>query len=80
VKQLTQIERRKARIRCIKAKLFKDGGSACEPEAVANTPQEHHHIGIAQNRYEHIGTFLHKHAGDPAVQVCIINTHEFLTH
>ena len=71
VKQLTQIERRKARIRRIRARLAKDGDLGCEPEHLANTPQEHHHIGLAQNRYEHIGTFLRRHQGDPAIQVCI---------
>ena len=69
LKQLTQIERRQARIHCIKARIAKDGGSTYESEPVANTLQEHHHIGLAQNRYEHIGTFLRKHAGDPAIQV-----------
>jgi len=69
VKQLTQIERRKARIRRIRAKILEDGGYVCDPEEVASTPLEHHHIGLAQNRYEHIGTFLRKHTGDPAVQV-----------
>jgi hypothetical protein len=39
---------------------------------VGNTPQEHHHIGVSQNRFEHIGTFLRQHAGDPAVQVLSI--------
>ena len=32
------------------------------------TPLEHHHIGLSQNQHEHIGTFLRKNSGDPAVK------------
>lgn len=42
-------------------------------EIVGNTPQEHHHIGLSQNLHEHIGTFLRKHAGDPAIKVCAMH-------
>jgi hypothetical protein len=40
-------------------------------ETVGTTPHEHHHIGVSQNHYEHIGTFLQKHSGDPAISVRI---------
>jgi hypothetical protein len=40
-------------------------------EQVAKTSQEHHHIGVSQNHHEHIGTFLRRNAGDPAIKVSI---------
>jgi hypothetical protein len=64
IKQLTQIERRQARIRRIKQKCRQNRN-----ERVANTPEAHHHIGRSENQFEHIGTFLNAHAGDPAVKV-----------
>lgn len=80
VKQLTRIERRQARICRIRARIMQDRDSACESEQVPNTPQQHHHIGLGQNRWEHIGTFLCRHAGDPAVQVQVILVPMYLTH
>jgi hypothetical protein len=38
-------------------------------EPVPDTMEPHHHIGVSQNQYEHIGTFLRTHNGDPAVNV-----------
>jgi hypothetical protein len=67
VKQLAQIERRQARIRRIQARLHHN--KQTQREAVANTPHEHHHIGLSQNQHEHIGTFLRKNTSDPAVKV-----------
>jgi hypothetical protein len=67
VQQLAQIERREARLRRIKAKLVSPGQGW--GETVARTPQQHHHIGISQNQYQHIGTFLQRNSGDPAVKV-----------
>jgi hypothetical protein len=64
VKQLAQIERRQARIRRIRAR---DG--TFPRERVDMSPVAHHHIGISQNDYLHIGTFLRKNLGDPAVRV-----------
>jgi len=72
VKQLTQIERREARLRRIRirAKLSKTGqGSG---DLVARTPEEHYHIGVSEKSHLHIGTFLSKNAGDPAIQVWIM--------
>jgi hypothetical protein len=65
IKQLARIERREARLRRIRAKLSKDNTR----EAVGNTPHEHHHIGVSQNQFEHLGTFLRDHSGDPAIKV-----------
>ena len=65
--QLARIERREARLRRIRAKLASAGESQGEP--VERTPQEHHHIGVSQSHHEHIGSFLAKHTGDPAIKV-----------
>lgn len=70
VMQMTRIERREARLRRIRAKLFegkKHGNEAPVPQG----PEAHHHIGKSQNSYEHIGTFLRNNLGDPAIKVCI---------
>jgi hypothetical protein len=64
---MAQIERRQARIRRIRAKNFPDK----KPDAVANDPDVHHHIGKSQNNPEHIGFFVQKHSGDPAIKVCM---------
>jgi hypothetical protein len=63
VKQLARIERREARLRRIRSKLER------QSEIVAKTLQEHHHIGLSQDLYQHIGTFLQRNAGDPAIKV-----------
>ena len=66
--QLARMERREARLRRIRARL--SSNPQCD-EKVALSPHEHHHIGVSQNRYEHIGLFLKKTAGDPATKVSI---------
>jgi len=68
VKQMTQIERRQARIRRMKHKL---SSTSTRAEDVATHPDVHYHIGSSQNRYEHIGTFLRQTEGDPATKVGI---------
>ena len=65
VKQLTQIERRQTRIQRIKQKLSSQSG----PEDIAMTPDVHHHIGLSEKYFEHVGTFIRMHSGDPAVKV-----------
>jgi len=67
VKQIAQIERRQARLRRIRSRL--PVHVLKQRERVVKSPLEHHHIGRSQNNHEHIGTFLRKHTGDPAVQV-----------
>jgi hypothetical protein len=64
---MTQIERRQARIRRIRAKLQKVG--KITDEDVATSPETHHVIGVSQNFPENISLFLHKNRGDPAVKV-----------
>ena len=70
MKQLSQIERREARLRRIQSKLH-NNQPPVRRESVAKTLKEHHHIALSQNFYEHIGTFLQKNVGDPAIQVKI---------
>jgi hypothetical protein len=65
VKQLARIERREVRLRRIRNKL----PQVRKVEIVAKTLQEHHHIGLSQDSYEHIGTFLRRNTGDLAVKV-----------
>jgi hypothetical protein len=67
IKQLTQIERRQARIRRIRARHQQAGTPA--REEVAFTAEAHHVIGKSQNYPENIPNFLQKYAGDPAVKV-----------
>jgi hypothetical protein len=64
VRQLARIERHEARLRRIRVRLFQTGQIG---ETVATTLPEHHHIGASQNQFEHIGTFLQRNSGDPAV-------------
>jgi len=73
---MAQIERREARLRKIRRL------TRIQNETVPKTPQEHHHIGISQNQYKHIRTFLREHSGDPAVKVREINasaTHNLIS-
>jgi len=77
VKQLAQIERRETRLRRIRARLSREG--RIHSEVVARTPQEHHHIGVSQNYYEHVGGFLRKHAGNPAIRVWEIKDMVFIS-
>jgi hypothetical protein len=67
IKQMTNIERRQTRIRRLKERLAKS--DAAPDFDIAHTPDMHHHIGKSQNDPEHIGLFVHRHAGDPAVKV-----------
>ena len=67
VRQLAQIERREARLRRIRAGL--SDAKRIQSEVVGSAPHEHHHIGVSQKNFEHIGTFLRRHTGDPAIRV-----------
>jgi len=64
---MTQIERRKARLRRIRAS-HKSAGRLLD-ENVAVSPEAHHVIGVSQNFPESIPNFLDKHRGDPAIKV-----------
>lgn len=66
LKQMAAIERREARIRRIREKLYK--GKKHGDEAVPDGPDAHHHIGVSQNSYQLIGTFLRQNNSDPAIK------------
>lgn len=69
-KQLTQIERRQARIRCIKHKLnLPPGNTQDKAQMITEHPEQHHHIGKSEHIYEDIGVFLCTHQDDPAIKV-----------
>jgi hypothetical protein len=68
IKQMTQIERRQARLRRIRAKHHKEAGNVMN-EDIARSPEAHHHIGKSQNFPENICSFVQKNRGDPAVKV-----------
>ena len=67
LKQLTQIERRQARLRAIRARHRTAGRP--ENEEVEIKPEAHHVIGKSQNFPENIPLFLQKFTGDAAVKV-----------
>ena len=70
IKQLTQIERRQARLRRIRAR-HKEAGRPTHEE-VPISLNAHHVIGKSQNYPEHIPSFLQNNASDPAVKVNMI--------
>jgi hypothetical protein len=67
IKQLTQIERRQARIHRIRQNL--DGRHSIKDSDIAVSPDVRYHVGSTQNHPENIPLFLQKHAGDPAIKV-----------
>ena len=76
VKQLTRIECRQARIRWIHPQK---PASQLDGEECAARPEAHHTIGKTENFTEHLGLFVHKHSGDPAVEVCTLIFLQFLS-
>ena len=75
VKQLAQIERRQARIRRI---CPQKPANQHDDEECAARPEAHHTIGKTENSSEHLGLFVQKHSGDPAVEVCTPTFLQFL--
>ncbi|OBZ65084.1 hypothetical protein A0H81_14943 [Grifola frondosa] len=65
VRQLTQIERRQARIRAIRNRYNRAADTP--KEEIDNSPNEHYHMGKSQNHREVLGPFLLKNSDDPAV-------------
>lgn len=68
VRQLTQIERREARLRRIQQRQPHQVPRADVHEVVSN-PQLHNHIGQSEKLYDGMGQYLRNHAGDPAIKV-----------
>ncbi|KAF8057993.1 hypothetical protein FPV67DRAFT_1429294 [Lyophyllum atratum] len=71
IKQITQIERRQTRIRRIRAKNFpvrKVRSKEDEVSLGGPCPEVHHKIGKSENTPEHIGMFIRRNDGDPAIK------------
>jgi hypothetical protein len=68
---MTQIERREARIRRIRARNFAEGERITSHEQVAIDPNVHHCIGKSEDSYDHIGLYVMERNGDPAVKVSL---------
>jgi hypothetical protein len=64
---MTQIERRQARLRRIRAKNMMNEEETWE--RVARDPEKHHIIGKSEKLAQHIGHFVQRHGSDPAVAV-----------
>lgn len=85
-RQMTQIERRQARIRRIRSYLEQTHAQAVEhhddsdlePDAQTSMfePKARYHIGKSQNNPEHIIPFVQKNERDPAIKVC--STHALI--
>lgn len=69
IKQMAQLERRQERIRRIQAQSLGEGNGNSPCERVATNPDAHYCIGKSEDYPEHIGLFVNKNHGDPAVQV-----------
>jgi hypothetical protein len=70
IKQLAQIERRRARIRHIKkANCLKHRKASNEQVQAAQCAESHHFIGKSRNFPQHVGMFVTKYSGDPALKV-----------
>ncbi|KAF7966162.1 hypothetical protein HWV62_39770 [Athelia sp. TMB] len=66
VRQLANIDQRVTRLRRIRER---NSQTKMAPENCATTPEQHHHIALSENLPVHIGTFLSRGAGDPAIKV-----------
>ena len=69
VGQLTQIERREARIRRISVQNFGRDEVHDRTEKVSTDPGVHYCIGKSERFFDHLGTFVRQHNGDPAIKV-----------
>ena len=68
LKQMTEIERRQARIRKIRAKNTISPGQAVKDD-ITLSPEVRYNIGKTENFPEDVGHFVHQHEGDPAHKV-----------
>lgn len=68
---MARIERRQTRIRRIRAHNIhvKDIEAMADGNSSATTPSSHYSVGKTENFPEHIGQFVQRNAGDPAIQV-----------
>jgi hypothetical protein len=66
---MTQIERRQVCIARIRTRNLGEDKKLATQEQVAVNPCVHHSIGKSENFSEHIGLYVMKCNGDPAVKV-----------
>ena len=66
---MTQLERRQERIRRIQARSLGKSTVNSPYEQVTTNPDVYYCIGKLETHPEHIGLFVQKNRGDPAVQV-----------
>lgn len=69
MKQLTQIERRQARIRKIRQRLARSADMT--HETLPTTLESHHVIGQSQNIPVDLPLFVQNYPSDPAIKVSI---------
>lgn len=71
LKQMTQIERRQARIHRIRKRLESKGelGNSTVQADIATSPDARYHLGKTQNQPVQIMSFMYQNSGDPAVKV-----------
>lgn len=65
---MARIERRQAHLRRLRQRRPGNVEEICD-QGTAQGADTHHHIGMSQNEFEHIGTFLQRNSGDPAIKV-----------
>jgi hypothetical protein len=75
VKQLTQLERREARIRLIRQRVAQGSSTIADEEHVPTDPMTHHHIGVAENHKQPFSMFLQSNNGDPAITVRLLHAY-----
>jgi hypothetical protein len=69
-KQLSQIERRQARIRRIRQRINEIRKIDLQPDKRPDSSAIRYHIGKSQNNPIILGSFLRENRSDPALQVC----------
>lgn len=77
---MTQIERRQARIRRIRAKLAtRDESVPVDPNefGIATSPSSRYHVGATQNQPVHLLSFVYANSHDPAVKVSASSGFEY---
>jgi len=69
MRQLARIEHWQTCVRRIHENIAKSSPDVLENERVSQSPEAHHHIGLAENSPQVFGLFLRSHSGDPAIVV-----------
>lgn len=69
VRQLARIERREARVRRIRQRLYGKTKRTKQDDEGMPGPEIHHHMGKTENDWLEMGSFLRDNNGDPAIKV-----------